>query len=139
MRTATILIIILLTFVIGCTGKNQRIDPNEFLQQFQTSLEEQGLKVETMEPPSSVDMQGLIPYQFSISYNGEEKDTVFIFFTDSIEQARQALAEANFMISTLTKVGEYQQDNVIIIQFAHDGNLDKYRSQIYTAISSDEE
>ncbi|WP_186323334.1 hypothetical protein [Paenibacillus xylanexedens] len=139
MRTATTTIILLLTFVLGCTGQNERIDPNEFLHQFQTSLEEQGLEVEVMEPSSSVDMQGLIPHQFSISYNGEDSDTVFIFFTDSSEQARQALVKANFMISLITKVGEYQQDNVIIIQFAHDGNLDKYRSQIYSAISSDEE
>ncbi|MDQ0171785.1 hypothetical protein J2T19_003247 [Paenibacillus tundrae] len=139
MRTATILIIILLTFVTGCTGQNQRIDPNEFLHQFQTSLEEQGLEVKFMEPSSSVDMQGLMPHQFSISHDGEDSDTVFIFFTDSIEQAKQALVKANFNISLLTKVGEYTKDNVIIIQFAHDGNLDKYRSQIDTAISSDEE
>ncbi|WP_128100521.1 hypothetical protein [Paenibacillus sp. DCT19] len=139
MRIATIIIILLLTFVLGDTEQNHQIDPDDFLHQFQTSLEEQGLEVEVMEPSSSVDMQGLVPYQFSISHDGEDSDTVFVFFTDSIEQARQALVKANFTISLITKVGDYTKDNVIIIQFAHDGNLDKYRSQIYTAISSDEE
>ena len=139
MRTATILIILLLTFVLGCTGQNERIDPNEFLHQFQTSLEEQGLEVEVMEPSSSVDMQGLMPHQFSISHDGEDSAALFIFFADAIEQARQALVKANFTISLLTKVGEYTKDNVILIQFAYDGNLNKYRSQINTAISSDEE
>lgn len=139
MRTATIMIILLLTFVLGDTDQNHQFYPDDFLHQFQTSLEEQGLEVEVMEPSSSVDMQGLMPHQFSISHDGEDSDTLFIFFADSIEQARQALVKANFNISLLTKVGEYTKDNVIIIQFAHDGNLDKYRSQIDTAISSDEE
>lgn len=138
MRIATITIILLLTFVRGCTDQNHRIDPEDFLHQFQTSLEQQGLKVEVTEPSFSADIHGLIPYEYSISLKGDRNDTVFIFFTDSMEQATKTLVEANFMVSLITKVGTYTKDNVILMQFAYDGNLNKYRSQIYTALSSNE-
>lgn len=134
MRNAIFISVLLLTFSIGCTGKESLIDQSDFLEQFKTSLKAQGFDVETMEPSSSVDMEGNVPFQYSISQNGKDNDIVFIYFFNSANQANQALKKASFTITSLTKIGKYQKNNIIVIHYALDGDLDKYKSHIYKAM-----
>ncbi|MCG7384438.1 hypothetical protein [Paenibacillus sp. ACRRY] len=138
MRSAIFVgVVVLLAICIGCRGHERLIVEDDFLEHFITSLEEQGLKVEPMEPSTSIDMQGKVPFQMSISQNGEDRDTVFVYFLNSVNQTKQALEQASFTITSLTKIGKYQKNNVIVIHYALDGNLGKYDSHIHEAINTD--
>lgn len=89
MKKVNLLNILLLFFTIGCMGKGEGLDKNEFLENFEASLKSQGLEVRQVQPSSHAVMENVVPYKFNIKENGEE-DAIFIYFFKSSSQVENA-------------------------------------------------
>lgn len=134
MKKVNLLSILLLLFTIGCMGKGEGLDKNEFLESFETSLKSQGLEIRQVEPSSNAVMENVAPYQFNIKENGKEEDALFIYFFKSSSQVENAVNNAEYTITTLTKVTEYKRENILVVHYAFDGFTEKYDSKIKEAM-----
>ncbi|MEJ8302798.1 hypothetical protein, partial [Saccharibacillus sacchari] len=131
MRILVIVNAILLFFLLGCGGKESVMQEDDFLKKVETSLVEQGIKAEKVEPPTNaVDIAGKVAHQYLISAEGVSEDSIFIFVFKSAKEASEGLKEAKTAVATQTKVDEYKKGNILVFYYALDGNLSKYDKQI---------
>lgn len=110
------------------------MDKNEFLESFEASLISQGLEVRQVQPSLNATMENVVPYKFNIKENREEEDAVFIYFFKSSSQVEKAVKNAEYTITTLTKVTEYKRENILVVHYAFDGFTEKYGFKIKKAI-----
>ncbi|WP_160034566.1 hypothetical protein [Paenibacillus sp. An7] len=134
MKKVNLLSILLLLFIIGCMGKGEGLDKNEFLESFETSLKSQGIEMRQVEPSSNAVIESVVPYQFNIKENGGNEDAIFIYFFKSSSQVENAVKNAEYTITTLTKVTEYKRDNMLVVHYAFDGFTEKYGSKMKKAM-----
>ncbi|MBD7971001.1 hypothetical protein [Paenibacillus gallinarum] len=134
MRKVNFLNILLLFFIIGCIGREVGLDKDEYLESFEASLKSQGMEVRQVQPSTNAVMENVVPYKFNIKETGEEEDAIFIYFFETSSQVENAVKNAEYTITTLTKVTEYKRGNILVVHYAFDGFTEKYGSKIKKAI-----
>ncbi|MBD3920639.1 hypothetical protein H8B09_17880 [Paenibacillus sp. PR3] len=122
-----------LALVIGCT--KEEVSEESMLSRIETSLKAQGFTVVSEGRQSSDNLEQVYPYKYKIKQNEMNEDYLLIYIFSSKDLVNKGISNQHYNITTLTKFKNYINKNVLVVHFASEGNLDKYKQKLEEAIS----
>lgn len=70
------------------------------------------------------------PVKYTIKLDDQNEDFILVYVYKSADEARQATTDQHYTITTLTNFRNYINADLLLVHFATDGDLEKYKEQL---------